>query len=164
MNRFYPRKMEIYHQRKLRKCQCIIHDHPLRKISRAITLDKLKSTGIYSILTSKTQNRLLSNIYFENMFNDYNIDWTAIYMLPRLVTYNTYMRSFRYKIMNNLLFLNKKFHAFEIKPSLLCSFCNLYVKTPFHLFYEGVGVKCFWLNLVQCFQKSYTSDCYLGGF
>ena len=62
-------------------------------------------------------------------------------MLPRLITYNTYMRSFQYKILNNVLFLNKKLHTFGIKPSPLCSFCNLYDETPYHIFY-GDRVKC----------------------
>ena len=56
------------------------------------------------MLISKVQNKPSYNIYFENMFNDYNIDWTAIYILPRLVTYNTYVPSFQYKILNNVLF------------------------------------------------------------
>ena len=47
------------------------------------TLDKLTSTEIYSILISKIQNKPSSNIYFENMSNDYINDWTASYMLPR---------------------------------------------------------------------------------
>ena len=74
-------------------------------------------------------------------------------MLPHLITYNTYMRSFQYKILNNVLFLNKKLHTFGIKPSPLCSFCNLYNETPYHMFYECDGVKCFWSDLVQCFQN-----------
>ena len=59
----------------------IIHDHHLIKGSRVLTLDKLTSSEIYSILILKVQNKPSSNIYFENLFNDYNIDWTAIYML-----------------------------------------------------------------------------------
>ena len=35
----------------------IIHDHHLVKGSRIITLDKLTSTGIYSILISRAQNK-----------------------------------------------------------------------------------------------------------
>ena len=70
---------------------------------------------IYSILILKVQNKPSSNICFENLFNYDDIDWTAIYMLPRLVTYNTYMRSFQYKILNNILYLNKKLHIFGIK-------------------------------------------------
>ena len=32
--------------------------------------------------------------HIENLYDDYNTGWTAIYMLPRLITYNTYKRSF----------------------------------------------------------------------
>ena len=64
----------------------IIQDHHLVKGSTVITLDKLTSTEIYSILISRAQNKPSSNIYSENLYNDYNIEWTAIYMLPRLNT------------------------------------------------------------------------------
>ena len=38
--------------------------------------------------------------------------------------------------------------------SSLCSFCNLYDETPFHIFYECDLVKCLWSDLVQCFQST----------
>ena len=64
------------------------------------------------------------------------------------------MRSFQYKILNIVLFLNKKLYTFGIKPSQLCSFCNLYDETPLHVFYECNAVKCLWADLVQCFQNN----------
>ena len=105
-------------------------------------------------MTLKVQNKPSSNIYCENLFNYHDIGWKAIYMLPRLVTYNTYVRSFQYKILNNILDLNKKLHIFGIKSSPLCSFCNLYDETPFHIFYECDRVKFLWSELVQCFQNT----------
>ena len=90
----------------------IIHDHHLVKHSRVVTLDQLTSTEIYSILISRAQNKPSSNIYLESLYNEYNIDCTAIYMLPRLIICNTYMRSFQYKMLNNVLLLNKKLHTF----------------------------------------------------
>ena len=75
----------IYYKKK------IIHDHQLIKGSKVIALDKLTSTEICSVLISKVLNKPSSNIYFGNLFNDYNIDWAANCMLPRLITYNTYM-------------------------------------------------------------------------
>ena len=75
-------------------------------------------------------------------------------MLPGLATYNTYMQSFQYKLLNNVLFLNKKLHIFGIKSSPLCSFCNLCDKTPLHIFYECDSVKCLWSDLVQYFKNS----------
>ena len=81
----------------------IIHDHHLVKGSRVITLDELTSTEINSILISRAQSKPVSNIYFENLYSDYIIDWTTIYMLPRLITNNTYLRSFQYKILKSTL-------------------------------------------------------------
>ena len=64
------------------------------KGSSVITLDKLTSSKIYSILILKVQDKPSSNIYFGNLFNDSDIDWAAIYILPCLATYNTYKRYF----------------------------------------------------------------------
>ena len=82
------------------------------------------------------------------MFNDYNIDWTVNLYGITPCTYNTYMRSIQYNILNNVLFLNKKLHTFGIKPYVLCSSCNLYDETPFHIFYEFDRAKCLWSDLV----------------
>ena len=70
-----------------------------------------------------------------------------------LLHYDNYMQPSQYKIFKNVLFLNKKLHTFGIKPSQLCSFCNLYDETPFQMFYECDRVKCLWSDLVQCFQN-----------
>ena len=109
---------------------------------------------MYSIAILQVKNKPLSNIYFENLFNDNDTDWAAIFMLPRLVTHNTHMRSFQYKILYNILYLNKKLHIFGIKSFPLCSFCNIYYETPFHIFYECDRVKYLWSDLVQCFQNT----------
>ena len=74
-------------------------------------------------------------------------------MLPCLITYNTYIQSFQYKILNNVLFLNKKLHTFGIKPFPLCSFCNLFDETPYHIFYECNRVKYLWSDLVKWFPN-----------
>ena len=115
----------------------IIHDHHLVKGSRVTALDKLTSTEIYSILISRAQNKLSSNIYFENLYNDYNIDRTAIYMLPRLITCNTYMQSFQYKILKIVLFLNKKLHTFGIK---LCVLFVIYTMKHLIIYFMNVIV------------------------
>ena len=60
------------------------------------------------MLILKVQNEPSTNIYFEKFFNQYDIDWAAINMLPCLIMHNTYMRPFDNKILNNILYLNKK--------------------------------------------------------
>ena len=109
----------------------LIHDHYAIKGSRNLTLDKLSSTEIYAILISKVQNKHF-RFYFENLFNDN--DWVTMFMLPCLATCNSYMRSFQYKLLNKILFLNKKLHIYGIKSSPICSFCNLCDETPLQIF------------------------------
>ena len=59
------------------------------------------------------------------------------------------MRSFHFKILNNILYCQ----IFGIKSSPLCSFCNLYYETTFHIFYECERVKYLWSDLVQRFKN-----------
>ena len=85
----------------------ICHDHHSMRGSRVVTLDKLTLTKIYFILV---QNKPSSNIYFEILFNNNDIGWAAICMLPRLV-YTKYLHAiFSTQILNvffikNFIFL-----------------------------------------------------------
>ena len=88
------------------------------------------------------------------MFDDNDIDWAKIYMLPCLATYKTYMRSFQYKLLNRVLLLNKRLYTFGTKSFPLCSFCNLCVDAPLYIFHECDDIKCVWSDLVQYFQNS----------
>ena len=60
----------------------LIHDHHLIKGSRALSLDKLTSKEIYSLLISKIRSKPLSNIYFEKRFPKSDLKWGDIYILP----------------------------------------------------------------------------------
>ena len=72
INKLYSTKIKIIIKESYENAtNPIIHDHHLVKGSSVITLDKLT-------LTSRAQNKPSSNVYFENLYYDYNIDWTAI--------------------------------------------------------------------------------------
>lgn len=92
-------------------------DHHLIRNSRILSLNKITSKELYSILISKINNKPSSNLYFEYLFKDNSIEWKKIYMLPHITTNNTYLRSFQYKLLNNILYLNKKLFTFKIKAS-----------------------------------------------
>ena len=76
----------------------IIHDDHLIKGSRILILKKLTSKELYQILISSRADKVTSVTYFETKFNANNLDWTKIFTLPRLTTYNTHLRSFQYNI------------------------------------------------------------------
>ena len=41
--------------------------------------------------------------YHEKMFDEYDISWKLIYGIPRIATYETKIRIFQYKLLNNVL-------------------------------------------------------------
>ena len=89
------------------------------------------------------------------MFENTTLDWNKIYLSPRLATIDTTLRSFQYKILNNVLFLNKKLYTFGITNTALCSFCNTLEETPIHIFFDCVHVKCLWERLRMKFQNNF---------
>ena len=52
--------------------------------------------------------------------------------------YNTTIEStiFQYKILNNILYLNKRLHRMKLAESPLCGLCKFYPETISHLFFE----------------------------
>ena len=105
------------------------------------------------MLISSRTNKVTSVTYFETKFNGNNLDWRKIFILPRLTTYNTYLHYFQYKILHNILFLNKKLYLSEITKSPLCSYCNTNDETPIHLFCECNSTKSLWLQLNRHFHS-----------
>ena len=61
-------------------------------------------------------------IYHEKNFDDYDFNWKLIYRIPRFATLEAKIRIFQYKLLNNVLYLNKK--LFQLGS--VCSFCDLY--------------------------------------
>ena len=75
-------------------------------------------------------------MYFEAKVNANNLDRAKIFILTCLTTYNTYSRSFQYKVSHNILFLNKKLYLFGITKRPLCSYCSASGEATIHLFCE----------------------------
>ena len=99
--------------------------------------DKLSSEEIYLIIISNTVNKPTSNIYFEKLFENTTLDRGKIYLPLRLATIDTTLLSFQYKILNNVIFLNKKLFTFGITNNALFSFYNTLEETPIiHIFFD----------------------------
>ena len=63
------------------------------------------------------------------------------------------MRIFQYKILNNVLYLNKLLYKMKIVKSPLCYFCREQNETPIHLFCRCKVTLDYWSNL-QAWLKS----------
>ena len=85
--------------------------HHFIRNSRVLTVQKATSKELYWILITTVKHKPTSQKYFEKKFTDLSLDWKEIYMIPRIVSSNTYMRCFQYKVLNNTLFLIKNFFS-----------------------------------------------------
>ena len=63
-----------------------------------------------------------------------DINWHDVFNRIGKTTIDTYSRYFQYKILNNILFLNRDLCRFKLKSSPRCSFCYFYNETIDHLF------------------------------
>ena len=88
-------------------------------------IDNLNSRQSYSLLVFTHPFTPTSQKYFIKLFKTDSFDWEQIYLLPRLVTLDSYSRSLQYKILNNILYLNKKLFTFWKSTSPICPFCKV---------------------------------------
>ena len=90
----------------------LLLNHHLVKKNNLISLDKLHCQELYNILVYISPHKPTSQIYFENLFREPDLNWKEIYLLPRKVSLDCYVRSFQYKVLNNVFYLNKKNFSF----------------------------------------------------
>ena len=116
-------------------------------------MNKLNTATLYKIPIDVNKIKPTSQIYFENLFPNFNPDWKSIYLLPRRVTLDTNLRMFQYKLLNNVLYLNNMLFRFKKVDSPLCSYCNEEEETPLHLFHSCLKTKQLWNKLRQYFSQ-----------
>ena len=100
----------------------LVLNHHFIRNARILTLDKLTAKEIYSVLVLSLKNKPTSQNYFENSFRNYTFDRKQIYLLPWIITINSYQRNFQYKIIPNMLYLHKKLYIFGKKILLYVQF------------------------------------------
>ena len=75
-----------------------------------------------------------------------------MYLLPCIVTVNTRLRVFQYKVLNNALYLYKHLYISKLRDTKLCSFCSWEDETIFHLFANCSKSKTLWNSLKEFFK------------
>ena len=81
-----------------------------------------QSKEICSIFTSSLKNKPTSQNYFESSFLNYTFKWKQIYLLPGIITIDSYQRNFQYKLLHDTQYSNKKLYITGKIDSSLCSF------------------------------------------
>ena len=84
----------------------------------------MNSEEIYSIILSFKVNIPTSRIYFEKILPLYNFQRKDIYTISRKITINPYLRSLQYKILNNVIYLNKKLYFWLVRHTFMFFLLN----------------------------------------
>ena len=102
------------------------------------------SKQLYSLLISTTDHhQATSQKYFDNLFPDIKLPWKKIYLTAHKVAANRHLRCFNFKIINNVLYLNKKLFLFGQTQSPLCSFCHTKSQATLLVFHKCLVNKIF---------------------
>ena len=73
--------------------------------------------------------------YHEKKFDENDFNWKLIYRRPCFATYETKIYFFEYKLLYDVLYLNKKLFRFGIISQSKSSFCELHGETQQHFFF-----------------------------
>ena len=125
-----------------------IPDHHLIKKYQILSLNKLNSKELYKVQLLANSLKPTSQSYFENVFAGYVFERDKIYILPRKVTTDFRIRILQYKILHNVLYLNKKLFEFNKINSPECSFCKCEEETTIHLFHICKKAQALWTQLL----------------
>ena len=125
----------------------LIKDHHLIKGSQVHVLEKLDSMELYNIQILLKSEKPTCQLYHEKQFLGHIFEWKKIYTLPRIITRDSRLRIFQYKLINNVLYLNKSLFRFRIVTDSLCSFCKSFDESPLHLFHDCTFTQNLWNRL-----------------
>ena len=118
--------------KKLNRQNCIRQNH--------------RGKNIFSVTTVIQQYTNFRKI-FRQSFSKWKLRLEKIYILPRVVTINSFQRNFQYKILHNILYLNKILFTFGKTKTPLCSFWHSCDETIKYIFLECIYVKQLWNHL-----------------
>ena len=68
------------------------------------------------------------------VFTVSDINWKVVYQLPHRLTNETSLTVFKYKILNNILYLNNRLYRFGFIEIPFCSLCNRETESILYLF------------------------------
>ena len=110
--------------------------------------EMLKTKDIYNICISKKFKDSTAKDFFIRKFDVRCDEWDKIYTLVgKAETIDMRMEMFPYKILNNVLHLNRQLYHMKIVNSPLCSLCGQNVEPVTHLFFGCIESCKLWTEI-----------------
>ena len=115
---------------------------------------KISVKNVYDLLLKPILKKPASQNTIRNMLNLSEIDRKKVYLIPRMVTIETALRVFQYKILNNMLHLNNRLYKFGFADNPLSSLCAKEPETIKHLFCYCICTQKLWKSLQRWLRAS----------
>ena len=112
-----------------------------------IVTPNMKVKEVYAKLLRPLVQKPTSQKTTEKLLANDDINWQEVYMIPRKVSISSSIRIFQYKILNNILYLNRKISKFDLGVSHLCSLCLKEREDILHLFCQCDKTQILWETL-----------------
>ena len=113
---------------------------------------------IYGMLIHKIKEKSSSEITIQNKINNHNINWLYIYNFAWQTSIDSYSRTFQFKCLHNILFLNERLFKLKHSNTQLCYFCNLAQGNMIHLFSECQITKELWCQIQTSLPEIQLAD------
>ena len=110
------------------------------------------------MLIHKIKIKSSSELTIQNKIGEHNLDWLYIYTFSWQTTIDSYSRTFLFKCLHNILFLNERLFKLKHTNSPLCSFCNSAPENIIHLFSECQITKELWRQTQSSLPQIELSD------
>ena len=107
------------------------------------------------MLTSAIDRQPTSQKYFDNLFRNIELPWKKIYLTAHQETANSHLCCFNYKIVYDVIYLNKKPFQFRKTRSPLCSLCHTEAKTTLHVFHKCSVTIILWNQFLLFFETDH---------
>ena len=105
---------------------------------------KKKSKDYYSLLVVEKAQPL--NIIHKRK-SDFNLSddhLREFFLLPHSVALESYVKAFQYKVLNNILYTNKKLFKIGYRTDNVRTFCEATPETLYHILYQCPYSRRFW--------------------
>ena len=116
---------------------------------KTIDLANVTSKLVYREFRSVKQTTATAKAKILSKYPDLSIDWERVYSLAFETTLDTKLREFPYKLLNLIVFTNKKLYQFKMVESPLCVFCNEEEESLERLLYFCKSSTFFWKELLS---------------
>jgi len=115
-----------------------------------LPLDSITSSKLYWKLIEIIQVYPSARHEFSTLFQNSGdlFYWEVIYQILHVVTLDTKIRVFQYKLLNRIIYTNKSLYKMKMIDSPLFTFCKISDEPLEHLFSRCDLIVAFWMSVV----------------